>query len=95
MRDSEIAWLVVEGLRPKEPEDASAIGFSNSLWDFVQRCWSGNVKLRPQVADVVTCLRQAAEEWNGLMPPSALAESVSNLSEHSEFQAPTLLSASR
>ena len=71
MRDTEIAWLVVLGKRPKEPEDASAIGFSDSLWDFVQRCWNRNKELRPQVADVVAHLGREARTWNRPMPPHA------------------------
>ena len=94
MRDTEIAWLAVKGLRPKEPENASAIGFSDPLWDFVQRCWSGNMKLRPQVADVVVHLGRAAREWDRPMPPhvpiegsiSAPQDSVSTVSERSKFE---------
>ena len=65
----ELGWSVVHGLRPDKPENASSIGFSDSLWDFVYRCWEGNMKLRPKVAEVVTHLERAAENWNGIMLP--------------------------
>ena len=71
--------MVVEGLRPKEPENASAIGFSNSLWDFVQRCWSGNMELRPQVVDLVVHLGRAAREWNRPMPPHIEVEGITSI----------------
>ena len=51
------------------PENASSIGFSDSLWDFVQRCWDDDMELRPKVAEVVTHLEGAAANWDGLMPP--------------------------
>jgi hypothetical protein len=67
---------VVSGLRPTKPENAAAIGFSDSLWDFVQRCWHGDMELRPKVAEVVTHLGQAAKDWNRLMPPHIQVETV-------------------
>ncbi|KAF9645811.1 kinase-like protein [Thelephora ganbajun] len=62
---------VVEGLRPAKPKDAFAIGFSDSLWDFVQRCWDADMKLRPEVMEVVTNLDRAATDWDGVMSPCA------------------------
>ena len=69
MPETKMVCLVVEGLRPKEPENASAIGFSDSLWNFVQRCWDANMELRPQVADLVAHLGRVARQWNRPMPP--------------------------
>jgi hypothetical protein len=85
---------VVSGLRPTKPGNAAAIGFSDSLWDFVQRCWHGDMGLRPGVAELVTHLGQAAVDWNGLMPPHVQAETVAPVSlepmsdsfEHGEFK---------
>ena len=65
----QLGWSLLEGLRPDKPEDASSIGFSDSLWGFVQRCWDGDMKSRPKVAEVVTHLEGAAADWKGLMPP--------------------------
>ena len=62
-------FAVVEGLRPDKPENASTIGFSDSLWGFVQCCWEGDMNLRPQVAEVVERLGRAATDWGGVMPP--------------------------
>jgi len=60
---------VIEGLRPDKPENALAIGFSDLLWTFVQRCWDGDRNLRPKVPEVVTHLERAAADWDGVMPP--------------------------
>ena len=72
---------MVNGLRPTKPENASSIGFSDSLWSFAQRCWDGDMKLRPKVTEVVTCLDQVAADWDGLMPPCRPAEKVASRSE--------------
>ena len=64
---------MIQGQRPKKPENAPSIGFSDLLWDFVQRCWDGDMKLRPKVTEVATHLREAAANWDGLMPPSVPA----------------------
>ena len=65
---------MIEGRRPDKPGNASSIGFSDSLWDFVQRCWNGDKKLRPSVTGVVACLEKAAANWDVPMPPYAVAE---------------------
>ena len=62
--------------RPDKPKDASAIGFSDPLWGFVQRCWDDDKRLRPEVGEVVTHLGEAAASWDGLVPPCAQAENV-------------------
>jgi len=92
------AYSVVEGLRPDKPEKALAIGFSDSLWAFVQRCWDGNMDLRPKVPELVTHLEKAAADWNGVMPPCIQAkyvtpdsgESMSDWMKHREFEILTL-----
>lgn len=64
--------VVVEvrnGTRPDKPENASFIGFSDSLWVFTERCWSGEVGSRPKVSRVVECLGREAAEWGRPMPP--------------------------
>jgi len=66
---AEIVLNAVQGIRPTKPENASAIGFSDSLWDFVQRCWDGKMELRPKVAEVVSQLERVAAGWSGVMSP--------------------------
>ena len=69
VRMAELSFNVVLGARPTRPENASAIGFSDSLWRFAQNCWDGDMKLRPKVGDVVVRLESAAGDWNRVMPP--------------------------
>ena len=74
LRMGEIAMSVMEGRQPSKPENASDIGFSNSLWDFVQRCWDGTSALRPKITEVVSQLGEAAAGWNGVMTPHVVVE---------------------
>ena len=98
IRTGEVSFNVVRGVRPTKPENASAIGFSDSLWRFIQRCWDGDMKLRPKVAEVVARLETAAADWNTVMPPSTEAENVASGSEepmsdsmeHCEFKISSL-----
>ena len=73
--------VVHDGKRPGKPENAPALGFSDSLWSFTQRCWDGEMGLRPDVEEVVKHLGEAAVSWDGSMPPCAKAEDVVSGSE--------------
>ena len=76
LRLGEIKVNVVEGKRPPKPENASDIGFSDELWNFVERCWDEKLELRPKVTEVVSQLGRAAAAWNGVMAPHAPIENV-------------------
>ena len=89
--------IVHEGKRPEKPENASAVGLSDPLWNFAQRCWDADEKLRPGVGEVVAHVGAAVANWDGLMPPSPLAEDVdsvvgetSDSRKYSEFEVLTL-----
>jgi len=71
LRMAEIAMNAVNGVRPHKPEQASDIGFTDLLWEFTQRCWDGEIKLRPEIADVEAQLGKVAANWNRVMPPCA------------------------
>ena len=71
-----IAETMVQGKRPSKPGNASGLGFSDSMWDFVERCWDGNLELRPKVTEVVSQLGRAAAAWNGVMAPQVPIENV-------------------
>jgi len=90
-----MGYHVLLGKRPRKPENASTIGFSDSLWDFTEHCWHGRMELRPRVGKVVTYLSEAAAAWGRPMPPHSLAvggldseESLSDSEEPSEFEIP-------
>jgi len=79
---SALAYTVVhDGKRPEKPENALAIGLSDSLWNFVQQCWDGNLELRPEIGEVVACLEAAAANWNKLLPPYAQVKNISPSTE--------------
>jgi serine/threonine protein kinase len=86
VRQTELGYAVAMGKRPDKPANAAAIGFSNSLWDFVQRCWDGDMSMRPKVAEVVAYLEEAAAKWDGLSK-----EPISDSMEPSEFEVSTPL----
>ena len=67
---------VIEGKRPSRPENAPAIGFSDPLWGFVQRCWDGNPERRPKTVEVVSQLAKVAVDWDGVTEPRAQIENV-------------------
>ena len=69
-----MSYYVLRGRRPDKPANASAIGFSDSLWDFTNCCWDGKAELRPEVAEVVRHLGEATASWDGLMPPCVQVE---------------------
>ena len=69
VQDSAVGYHALRGKRPARPEDASAIGLSDSIWNFIERCWHGNIGSRPEVAELVTHLENAALNWDRLMPP--------------------------
>jgi len=78
---AEIVMNVVQGVRPTRPENASAIGLSDPLWGFVQRCWDGEMPLRPKVAEVLSQLGRATAGWVGVMPPCAQVENVVSVTQ--------------
>lgn len=66
----EAASKAIEGLRIAKPNNALAIGFSETLWAFVNRCWDTDMRLRPNAVEVVKCLDEVKTSWNGrAMPP--------------------------
>jgi len=77
---AEIAVKLIGGVRPTKPENASTIGFSDSLWSFARRCWDHRIELRPKIAEVVSQLERAVTDWDGVMPPCAQAEGVASTS---------------
>jgi len=78
VRQTELGYSTVQGVRPDKPENASSIGLSDLLWGFVQRCWDGDIGSRPKVGEVVLHLGEAADDWNGLMPPWTQAENIAS-----------------
>jgi len=54
---------ISKGTRPERPEDAARFGFTDELWEIVERCWSADRDTRPTLEAVLSCLREAASRW--------------------------------
>jgi hypothetical protein len=65
--------LVLEGERPPRPRDSEKLGFTDKVWENLQRCWGGEPSARPSVDEVSACLKQAAETWVVDIPAFMLA----------------------
>jgi len=46
----------MEGVRPKKPEGAKRLGFSDELWRTVELCWLEDRNARPGIEDILSCL---------------------------------------
>jgi len=58
-----VAVKIVEGERPpREP------GFSNRLWEMLERCWMSQPNARPSIEDVLQCLESVSQSLE-LPPP--------------------------
>jgi len=54
---------VMDGRRPQKPEAMESLGFTNDLWETVQRCWSVDSNARPDVGTVLSHLNHATWSW--------------------------------
>ncbi|KAF9643689.1 kinase-like protein, partial [Thelephora ganbajun] len=61
--DSMLVDAILNGYRPKKPEGAAHLGFSNELWKTVEGCWRGNPDERPKVEEILVCLNEATAFW--------------------------------
>ena len=59
-RVCDLSMLTTRGSRPPRPEDPVAVGFGQEMWDFVEKCWDNNPKLRPSATEVLDHFRRAA-----------------------------------
>ena len=53
----------MEGVRPKKPEGAKRLGFSNELWRIVELSWQEDRNARPGVGDILSRLNDASAFW--------------------------------
>ena len=50
---------ILEGDRPEKPENAMRLGFTESLWETVEKCWVEDWSARPDVNDILSRLSVA------------------------------------
>ena len=54
---------ITEGVRPKKPEEAKRLGFSDDLWRSVELCWLEDRNARPGAERILSCLNDAMAFW--------------------------------
>jgi len=59
-----VILAVMDGVRPKRPEKLIRLGFTEGLWDTVNRCWLEDWKARPGVEDILSHLNDALPSWD-------------------------------
>lgn len=64
MDDKLVILKMMKGVRPKKPENALHIGFTEALWDTVRRCWREDWRARPDVEEILSCLEGAPPSWH-------------------------------
>jgi len=61
--DVMVVNAIVEGARPKKPEGAKRLGFSDNLWAAVEDCWLEDRNARPRVENILSWLNNAVTFW--------------------------------
>lgn len=54
---------ILEGDRPKKPENAVRLGFNDELWTIVEQCWHENRAERPRIEEILPYLNDATAFW--------------------------------
>ena len=57
---------ILKGERPERPLDAESLGFSDTLWELVELCWSESMSTRPTAQQLFDYLSPASLAW---VPP--------------------------
>ena len=71
---------VLRGERPEKPFDAESLGFSRTLWELVQLCWSESSSVRPTARQLLDDLSTASLTWTPppLYPIEADSEGITD-----------------
>ena len=56
----------LRGTRPEKPSNAESLGFSDTLWELVQSCWSATRSNRPTAQELLEQLSLDSLAW---VPP--------------------------
>ena len=58
---------MLSGQRPSRPKHplAAEWGLTDAMWNLIERCWSYEWAQRPQVDEVLECVRAALIAFNG------------------------------
>jgi len=67
-RHPEIIFRVLEGKRPRKPENVGDIGFGGGTWELVQKCWHQDREERPTVEKISKHFQYVART-SSIVPP--------------------------
>jgi hypothetical protein len=59
-----VASEIMEGIRPKKPEGAKGLGFSDRIWRTLELCWLEDRNARLGVEDILSSLIDAMPFWH-------------------------------
>ncbi|KAF9785442.1 kinase-like domain-containing protein [Thelephora terrestris] len=71
-KGKQMVYSIIGGSRPTKPGNATKIGLSDQLWEFLEACWQGDRTLRPQMQEVEVEVGKAAAPSETHMPPRRL-----------------------
>ena len=54
---------VHKGERPRKPDNAGSLGFSDTLWQLTRACWSESPPARPTAQQLLRYLEDASRDW--------------------------------
>lgn len=57
---------IQKGKRPRKPDHAESLGFSDTLWWLTRMCWSESPSARPTAQELLRYLQDASHTW---VPP--------------------------
>ncbi|KAF9789219.1 kinase-like domain-containing protein [Thelephora terrestris] len=60
--------IIASGRRPPKPEAAESLGFIGGLWNMVKATWQEDPASRPDVKEILRCLRSTALAWDTRLP---------------------------
>lgn len=68
--------IVFNDKRPQRPINSERLGFTNEVWDVLQKCWEKKPSARPSIKDISACLKHAVRTWVVDVPAFMLASKV-------------------
>ena len=67
LRSPVVSPAILRGERPGRPLDALTLGFTDTLWELLQLCWSESASARPTARQLFDYLHPASLTWK---PPT-------------------------
>ena len=63
-KNEAVVVSILEGSRPKMPENAQAVGLTGEMWNLLESCWRQDSKKRPTMEEVVRRWQRFVEHNN-------------------------------